>query len=323
MRTSLKKWYFIYIVGIPAVIMVAQFFAFKNYDVYSLSRYSYKFNHACWVDSKPEYIVLGSSTARYSVIPKLIADMNGIDPERVVNLAMNAATPWQNYNTYDINIDTLREAKVVYYNLDPWILTERYYKHSTYERILWNHAQWKQFAEEERAANNYFMPASLFLRNFSRRKCRVEFDDRGYSRLQTRDLRPLDEWEYGKWYRAGDVFGISEFELKYIRELKSIVEKNGSEFVILLIPKHQRWLTAYSKETEFDGQLVDRLNDLLWKVRVVCSYDAARYNLTDQDFFDNYHLSHSGAEKYTQIEFTNIQRHLDIPMLPFRNLYSY
>ena len=309
MLMNTRKWVLLYIVAIPLGILALQFILLKQYDIYALSANSYRYDFGCWVKKPPRVVIMGTSMARHGIIPEVISTVNGLHRDDVVNVSNNAATPWQLYNTYMRNEQMLSSAEVVFFTLDPWLFSSRYYRHSQYERVLWNYDQWRRFARDEGVANNYFFPLRLIQYNLQVRTCKERRAVRNGFKPMKEATEPVRKKDQSHWY-ASEGFGISDFEVAHLKLLKERVEANGGRFVFVQTPKHRLWHEETSQYGPFLGELAERVRDAIGVVESVGTYDATRYKLSEDDFYDFSHTSASGALKFTLAEFSNLGRFL-------------
>ena len=89
MRCS-RRSYKRFSLGLPFFFYIAfpllQFVAFHCEAVYSLNLRTHLYDRAYWVSSEPLIVVLGSSIARYGIVPEIIARNSSLKPESVVNI---------------------------------------------------------------------------------------------------------------------------------------------------------------------------------------------------------------------------------------------
>lgn len=154
------KWLAICIIPAIAVLLIVVLFGAKLAPslLYRAFMNSNEQDYTCWVKSKSKIVIMGSSMARHNIIPGIIEDEMGYKRAEVVNIGWNAATPLANLTTYIKNLHYLKDSSVVYYTLDPWIVSPKYYVHRPLERSLWNICQWFIMKGQNDFTDGYLLP---------------------------------------------------------------------------------------------------------------------------------------------------------------------
>jgi len=201
------------------------------------------------------------------------------------------------------------------------MLGEKYYTYNSYEEILLDYEQWEYLEKYDKKKNNYFFPFQTFIKSLI-----FETTDRsktnGYSALKHKKFNPYTKGKVPKqMYEPLSLFPVSTFGIKYLQKLKEVLKKQGTELIFVLTPTYS-WTKYYASEAkEYDTMLVSLLNEYLGESKIIGSLWAKDFNLSYEDFKDDTHMAYSGALKFTQKVFGNIQSHQTIKKNKFKNLF--
>ena len=98
---TIKKFVFF------ALIITIIIFLFRKESINILNKYffekSFMYDRGHWLkydNLYPNVVFLGTSMTRHTIIPDIIAKNSGLKVGDVVNLGMNAATPYEMYLTF-------------------------------------------------------------------------------------------------------------------------------------------------------------------------------------------------------------------------------
>jgi len=319
-----KKFTLIIIISVILFGPIGQFLLFKYTPVYNLNLLTKLYDDASWVKGKPKIVIMGSSHARYHIIPKEIARLNDAYALKdIVNIGENAASPFEMYTTFMKHRDTFSELETVYYTLEPHMLGEKYFTYNTYEEIFLNYTQWKYLEKHHKKKNNYFFPFQTFINSLTY-KTTNRSKTNGYSSLPHKKFKPFTEGRVSKLiYEPLELFPVSSFEMKAFKKLKKELDKQGTELIFVLTPTYS-WTKYYASEAKvYDDMLVSLLNEYLGKSKIIGSLWAEDFNLTYEDFKDDTHMAHSGSLKFTQKVFTSIEKYKNIKPKILKNTYLY
>ncbi|CAA6812743.1 MAG: Unknown protein [uncultured Sulfurovum sp.] len=303
---------------------IGQFVLFKFTPIYNLNLYTELYNDASWVKGKPKIAIMGSSHARYHIIPSEIAKLNkGYEFKDIVNIGENAASPFRMYTTFMKNRDKFSKLKTVYYTLEPHMLGEKYYPYNTYEEIFLSYEQWKYLEKNHNKHNNYFFSFQTFVKSLEFKNSNRSRTN-GYSALKHKKFNTYSKRKVSKQvYEPLELFPVSEHGIKYLKELKEELERQGTDFIFVFTPTYT-WQKIYANEAKaYDNMLIEMLNKHLGKSKVIGSLWPEDFNLSYEDFKDDTHLAHSGALKFTQKVFGNINTHSNIKSQILKNTYTY
>jgi hypothetical protein len=116
------------------------------------------------ISRSPTIIFMGSSTARHHIDTEVVQKSNDLLAGEVLNIGMNASTPIENYTLILNNTDLFKNAKSVFYSLDPWIYSKTYYKYRRIERVLWSQREWDIAKTEFQLDGKYLSSWKYFLK---------------------------------------------------------------------------------------------------------------------------------------------------------------
>ncbi len=319
-----KKFTLIIITGVIFLGPIGQFFLFKHTPIYNLNLLTKLYDDASWVNGKPKIVIMGSSHAKYHIIPAEIAKLNhDYELKDIVNIGENAATPFEMYTSFMKNRDKFSKVKTVYYTLEPHMLGEKYYPYNKYESILLNYDQWKYLETNHNKKNDYFFPFQTFVQT-------LEFEttnrskNNGYSALKHKKFNEFSSGKVSKLiYEPLELFPVSLHGIKYFKKLKEELDKQGAELILVLTPTYT-WQQYYAKEAKiYDDMLINSLNTAIGDSKVIGSFWPEDFALQYKDFKDDTHLAHSGALKFTQEVFYNIKKYNTLRPTAIKNTFSY
>lgn len=258
-----------------------------------------------WLKDKnlhPKVVFLGSSMTKYSIIPEIITEHTPLNEGDIVNLGADAATPYEMYVTYMKNKELFTHAEHFFYSIEPWVFSIKYYQYKLYEKVLWTQEEWKYYMPHWDYYFSY--KTSLYELALSYRYKKTTISNYGYfpkyyskKRFKAATKESVITFFKDKLH---DNKAISEFQINYLNKLKNEIQKNGAKFILLYIPNHYSYINninLYNKP--YTKKFATMMNDALGETIQYGSFCPQDFNLTQEDFFDQYHLSDSGARKYT------------------------
>jgi len=304
---------------------IGQFFFFRIEAVGALVLKTQTYDDAYWLTAQPKVLIMGSSHAKHVIVPNIISEENNwLKLDEVWNVGEESASPFEMYTTFEKNSEKFKNIEIVYYTLEPHILTEKYYLHNDYEKIFLTWRQWDYLAKEHHAVNSYYFPLHILLSAMRLTNPARSTKFNGFIPLKSVKYNVIKPGQVNKTYFAPlDLFPVSQFQLRYLKKLKDEIEMRGAKFIFVLTPTYS-WSKYYQLESsEFDSLLVKDLTDVVGKCVVIGSMKKDMYGLTEGDFRDDTHLAKSGADKYTRQLFSDIRKHLTLLPKEIRPLYSY
>jgi len=319
-----KKFTFIVVISIIIFGPIGQFILFKYTPIYNLNLLTKLYDDAEWVKGKPKVLIMGSSHARYHIIPSEIAKMNKEYEFRdIVNIGENAASPFEMYTAYNKQKEKFKDLEIVYYTLEPHMWSEKYYPYNTYEKIFLNYEQWNYLEKHHKKQNEYFFPFQAFISSL-----KFSIADRsktnGYTAIKHKKFKTFSKGSVAKQiFTPLKLFPVSHFNMQYLGKLKKEVEANGAKFILLETPTYS-WQKRYAAEAiEYDNTLIKELNKELGPTPVIGSFWAEDYDLRYKDYKDDTHLAHSGALKFTRAMFYDISEHKRLKNNKIHHTFTY
>lgn len=303
-----KKSFVLYILIFTTIILFIRKETIDNLNQYFFEK-SFIYDRGHWIKKDnlfPKVVFLGSSMTRHTIIPEIIAKNSNLKEGDIVNLGMNAATPYEMYLTFKKNIGNLKNTEVVFYNLDPWIFSKKYYVHKKYEKVLWTFEEWEKYSKDKGLKNYTNYKTTLFKESRSKPNYnKPKFIDFGYEPLECKTeykLETKDEIEiFFKDIIDDGNYAISSFHLKYLKKLKNLVENNNSKFIILYVPNQESYTKNINQfNFNYNKALEEKLNEYLGETLQYGTFCPNTISLENTlDFFDRHHLCSNGAKKYS------------------------
>jgi hypothetical protein len=273
----------------------------------------------------PKYVFMGSSMSKNSIIPSILTkNLKLTNKDKIVNIGMNSATPYEMYLSYKKSKSNFNDTKVFFYTLEPWIFQRKYYVYSNFEKLSWTYSEWNYFSKLYSINNNYFNKINLLYGAFTSSKSNIS-EDFGYKRLECQkfDFFTKEILEERFSDEVNNDYGISEFQLKYLKKLKNEITEDGAEFILVYIPNDYSYYESHVKyNNKYNDLLSNTLTKALGKTKQIGFFNPKKIGLTDDYFADAYHMCHKGAIKFseylsTQITTLNEVRENEIN-LPFK-----
>jgi hypothetical protein len=321
------------IVAIIGGIWLIQFIGLRYTPLYRLNLYTKLYDYARWVKGEPKIFIMGSSHARHHLVPEEITKHTSqYTHEEIYNIGAGAASPFAMYVTFQKNREKFRQCERVYYVLNPHMMSEKYYLYTKYEKIFLNFRQWVYFTKHHKKylkkhhqeSNRYFFPAKIFYDSLEFNRPLSSGLNNGFSPLTHKPFSPYKENTIAKYiYDPINIFPISEFEILYLRKLKEELTAIGTQIIFVLTPTYS-WAKFYAKEAEeYDSILTRKLNYYLGENLILGSLFGEDFGLEIEDYADDTHLSKSGAVKFTEHIFRDIDKHVYLKAEQFRNTFLY
>jgi hypothetical protein len=310
---------FIIILG-PA----GQFLLFKFTPLYDLNLLTKLYDDAAWVKGEPKVLIMGSSHARYHIIPKEIAKMNeNYTFDDIVNIGENAASPFEMYTAYMKQKHKFKHVELAYYTLEPHILSEKYYLYNTYEKIFLSYKQWQYLEKYHHKKNEYFFPFQTFV-NSLHFSIRNRSATNGFTPLKHKKFTLFSKGKVANSiFKPLTLFPVSDFSMYYLGKLKKEIEAHGGKFILVETPTFS-WQKFYADEGKiYDDMLVEKLNRTLGPTPVIGSFWPEDFHLSYDDFKDDTHMAYSGALPFTRMLFYDIASHKQLKPLPIHQTFLY
>jgi hypothetical protein len=297
----------------------------KVLSLYRLARFSKLYNSGCWLQNKPKVLILGSSFAMTSVVPHQIVQLNSqYKLEDIANFGQSMGGPYEMYLSVKKNLHLLDELDYVYIGLDPHILGEKFFHYMHVEKQFVSMKQWKYlFKNHTKYMQKYhphiqihaFSPL-YFLKSMFTTHCKEEGLFRGYKPRYHTSIQSYEEHKIASYtYEPLELFPVSKFSIYYLKQLQKCIQTHSTAKVRYMLSPSYDWQEGYSKYCgEYDKQLTDLLQKNLGDIEIVGSLYKEDFALKKYDFFDNRHLSHMGALKYTSALFSDMRQNAQAPI---------
>lgn len=261
-------------------------------------------NQYAWIESlKSDSIIIlaGSSSVRYGLSCSILNELDTSNSV-YVSIAMDARDPIQTYFILK-NMD-LNRVSSVYFGLDPWIYSKRYYQHrnsylyldlNVFESILYHNLIDKNvfLTRYEQLIN--------FLNNTQTSHMRTNIitpQDFGYTSLKSKAINfeaTTDFFELEK-------YGWSELQFEYLAKIESICQSKNIGFSLFIPPKRSDYSAIYKeKYQDTHTQYMQKLSKYN-----IHSPIFGKYNILDGYgdstlFVESYHLNEKGQAKFSKI----------------------
>jgi len=269
------------------------------------------YNYAHWaqkIRKKPKIIFLGSSFAKVHLIPKIVVSRYALEEGDVMNFGESSAGPFAMFRTYQKNKTIFQKAHTIFIGLDPHILGEKFYPYMLYERQFLSWAQWRYFFTHHQSYMKKYhpdikypiiFPFFLFFKSLVFKfPSKVFF---GYEPRIHKTFKCLESTNLKQnVFEPLTMFPPSNWSIMYLKQLKDCFESEGKTVYFVLSPSYS-WGYGYKKECgEYDAILVEKLRIHLGKITLLGSLFGDDFGLEYHHFYDDYHLSHTGAAQFTE-----------------------
>jgi hypothetical protein len=248
-------------------------------------------------------ILSGSSSVRYGLSCTILNYLSS-NKYNYVNIAMDARDPIQTYFILK-NLD-LKNVSAIYFGLDPWIYTKRYYMHrNKYLYLDFSFMQILKFSKEhDKSAflKRYkSLIASILPHNFnvSTNKNQKIPDDYGSIVLDSKAIN-FNDSAYN-WFQI-DKYGWSELQFIYLNKIAKLCNIKKVEFAVFIPPKRSDYSKDYKENCSLiHNEFLNNLVDENFNSQIFGKFDQLD-SLGDFDNFkEAYHLNKNGQNKYSKL----------------------
>ncbi len=254
----------------------------------------------------PKVILMGSSTVLVNLSPTMIAKRMGLADGEVINLAGGSKSAIQMYHLWHVIKPNRDSVRIVIFSIDPWIAYQSYYWIEDFSTLYWNPVQrlypafvgdWPRYVMTGAVAT--FVAKKSAQHSFRSKTSSTQAPkDFGGEILDTH-LKNYRE-HAREYFGPTTLFPISQLYLDRLSELKREVEAQGAEFILLLPPKKNEWVSEYrSTCRDIDSDFVAHLNQALGPTKVIMSYDLFHQREEDSLFMDQVHLTAKGRQRFS------------------------
>ncbi|HYX35061.1 MAG TPA: hypothetical protein VE954_18340 [Oligoflexus sp.] len=273
-----------------------------------------------WVQNLPyriSTIIMGSSTVYFGLDPVLLKSLGDDERLHAVNLSNTAQTPLRSLAKWKSLAPGIKQnIRTVIYGLDPWIMSEWYYRYDLAAMHQWSFAQRLYFLRQKTQNSG----SKEFLFSYQHERRFVEGFFAGLSPFLPQPPTAVtptptllgagrdDSTQYSpdhisteELYAQEELFPVSELYLNALAEIKQSAEQQGAVFILLLPPKTDSWIRQYREECrDFDQKLVASLRRRLGPTIVIGSFDLFSRFPTPDHFKDELHLNAKGQVLFTK-----------------------
>lgn len=284
-----------------------------------IARWTSVYNSGCHTTYPPKILILGSSFAKTNIDPYTICHFNPqYVLEDIVNFGQSMGGPYEMYVSVKKNLALLKETEYIYIGLDPHILGEKFYHYMHMEKMMTTPAQWEYLFHNHSNYMQIYHPdlqirwysPFLFWKNLFVFKCLKRITFQGYEPRLHSFVKPFDSAVIPEYtYTPIELFPVSHFELVSLQKLKNVLEKKTRAKIRFFLSPSYNWQYGYQLCNEYDQQLIQLLHFHLGQIEVVGSLYGEDFGLRVYDFYDNRHLAHSGAVKFTSTLFEHINQY--------------
>lgn len=260
-------------------------------------------NNYAWANNlkSDNLIVLsGSSSVRYGLS---CSKLNDLSSNNYINIAMDAGDPIRTY--FILKKLNLKNISHVYFGLDPWIYTKRYYMHRKNHMYLdFNPLEIIKFSQEhDKSAlfKRYKSLISLIISTYHINSESQNFlipKDFGSFALE-REANNFDN-SLSDLFQI-EKYGWSEIQFKYLRKISELCYSRKWKFSVFVPPKRSDFTQSYKKECKIIHQeYLERIDNTGFNSPIF-----GKFNEIDDfnAFSEAYHLNKKGQEKYSEIFF--------------------
>jgi hypothetical protein len=252
----------------------------------------------------PKVVLMGSSTVLNNLSPREIADKLGLAAGEVINLAGGSKGALQMYHLWQVIKPNRDSVRVVLFSIDPWIAYQSYYWIEDFPTLYWNPVQrfypafvdnWPRYVMSGAVATDVVIKSVKHLLGLKAQSTDAPRDFGG----EILDIHLKNYRDHAReYFGPTSLFPISKLYFQRLRELKTEVEAQGAEFVLLLPPKKNVWVNDYSATCrDLDSDFVGYLNKAIGPTKVIMSYHLFAPSLEDSLFMDHVHMSKEGQRR--------------------------
>lgn len=246
-------------------------------------------------------ILSGSSSVRYGLSCSIL---NNYKSGNFVNLAMDAGDPIRTY--FLLKNLRLDNVQAVYFGLDPWIYTKRYYKHRRSIMYLdfsileaYNYS-----VEHDRTTfikrYKVLLESIFHLNKLASATNNLEFPQDfgsvGLVRNATNfQASPKD------WFQL-EKYDWSEIQFEYLKKISELCKSRNWQFSVFIPPKRIDFVMKYREDCKIiHKEYIERVDKTGFDSPIFGSFN----DIDDYEAFSEaYHLNKIGQEKYSEIFFS-------------------
>ena len=267
-------------------------------------QYKLDANTYAWVDkfnNESLNIVAGSSSVKYGLSCTELNELNP-DSSKYINIANDARGPIQTY--FILKNIHLNNIQNIYFGLDPWIYTKRYYKHRnkylyldfTFFECLQYTKQHDNSAFRKRYYSLFNIILNLPLKKYSKNKnIPKDFGSAALHRKPVNFNNLNDSFQIDK-------YGWSNLQFEYLKKIESLCTENKIKLNLFIPPKRSDYTKHYKDNYKKTHK------DYTYKIAEngIKSPFFGKFNILDTKgdstlFAEAYHLNEKGQIKFSKL----------------------
>ncbi|MBK6913556.1 MAG: hypothetical protein IPH11_07780 [Ignavibacteriales bacterium] len=257
-------------------------------------------------------VLAGSSSVRYDLSCKELNTLSS-NQFKFVNIAMDARDPIATY--FIIKNMNLKKVSAIYFGLDPWIYTKRYYMNrNMYMYLDFNFGDILLFSKEhDKSAliKRYkslatFMFSSIFSNkkksNNVASEVPIDYGSVALDRHAVNFDSPVNNW-----FQI-DKYGWSDLQFIYLKKLMNLCVSKNVKFGVFIPPKRSDYSYIYQNDCKFiHNEFVSKLMFYGITAPIFGQFDQFD-SIGDSIYFaDAYHLNREGQKKYSELFYNMMQ----------------
>ena len=248
-------------------------------------------------------VLAGSSSVRYGLSCKILNDMSSAK-YKYVNIAMDARDPIQTY--FIIKNLNLKKVSAVYFGLDPWIYTKRYYMYrNSYLYLDFSFNESLNFSKEHDKSSFLKRYKGFFKYLLSKKQHNTSNEnittplDFGSVVLGGKAVnfdQPINEW-----FQL-DKYGWSDLQFDYLQKIAELCKEKNIKFAVFIPPKRSDYSRVYKEKCHLihDEYLI-KLSNVGFNSPIFGLFDQLDKMGDEENYTEAYHLNKKGQELYSRI----------------------
>lgn len=248
-------------------------------------------------------VLAGSSSVRYGLSSNLLNEISN-NNKKYVNIAMDARDPIQTY--FILKNLEVKNISAVYFGLDPWIYSKRYYMNrNSYLYLDFSFIECLNFTKEHDISSfnkrykNFF---NYLFQNNQYNKINKNYtipDNFGSVTLNRKAVNfnePLTN------FFQTDKYGWSDLQFIYLRKMSELCKEKNIKFVIFIPPKRSDFSITYKEKLNFiHDEYLNKLVAFGINAPIFGTFDQLDKLGDESNFAEAYHLNKKGQELYSRI----------------------
>lgn len=326
MKLFLKKTILIILTPLLPITLIELYISYNHDYIFKeinlQSNYSNDFRKHNWIQSlKSDSVNLlsGSSTVLYGLSCEKLNSLS-TDNSVYANIAGNARGPIQTY--FILKSLKLNSVRRIYFGLDPWVYTKKYYKHRNSMLYLdfniFESLRYMKEHDESILIKRYKAICKfIFKKNKTPDDTILTIPIPKDFGSKTLNRKPKNFNSFDNTFQLQS-YGWSKLQFIYLKKIEDLCKENNIDFLIFIPPKRsdfsKYYLVNYKKE----------LNDykkLLIETRIespiFCSFNIMNFEGDFELFSDPTHLNEKGQYKFSEVFHKLTQKELKKDSISF------